>query len=785
MKIPETLRTLIGPHGSGKTAKVLAEAAERLREPTRDRVAVVTLPQARNHVLARFAREQKGAPGFKVLHWQALYTEILAETGELRPPLDALERTALVGEALREVTGSTPGPGEAGLYTRGIAELKRFGVAPEAVPTPDAEAERLKAVYAHYEDLRTAGHYQDPDDRRREALEHLGELGRPPYTTLIVDGFRELSPVEVAFLKDYAGKGAEVIVTAPEKVPTLPVSERLGESSVVLERYALPNVIEEARWVMARVKRLLIEGTRPDEIAVITPPALAGHYRHFAKRLGVALADEHAENLADLDEGRLLLGRLSLPEHPTADALRQISGLEPLAAQLYALGVSGLEATRLIAKELGLEGALEEALASVAPEKGEDPEDWVRRMINGDPELSASPWADEFMRAGFLAARFINGHDYDPARMRDWWRALLGVLRPVRRDATAGVVFTTATRLGGRRFEHAFVAGAHAGAYLSGEREDYFLPDEPGVRLPWEAAFEAMGLPERLRNRTLPLWDELRGAGRTTTLSFPLAHAGGPLEPEVALLGARKEEIPLAEPAPRPTQRRGGSYGPPRIGAPLPFRHVDQLRDMGKCGYRAFLNRVNLGEGDDVPEWYVLLDRLKTNPHDAEALAGLGFDPNEVGSDWHFLPEFRVVERAVGKQEIPLRLHVVISGKEETEIVYVTPKEIRTRDEAAMHVKKYLSFYLALRRIARQGRLTRVSVHSVPLGKRISIQDEPFDKSVLNDWSFNSKVKQVANVLEAAASGRYQIARSDFTCINCPYADVCRHRVQRRKGDEQ
>jgi len=791
MKNPGTLRTLIGPHGSGKTAKVLAAAARRLRKPTRDRVAVITLPQARNHVLARFAREQGGAPGFKVLHWQALYTEVLAETGGLQPPLDTLDRTALVGEALREVIGRTPGPGEASLYTRGIAELKRFGITPDQVPIPtrqgkpDGEAARLAEVYRHYEQLRSSRHYQDPDDRRREALERLAELESLPYATLIVDGFRELSPVEAAFLKAYAARGAEVIVTAPEGIPTLPASERLEKSSVALERYALPNVIEEARWVIARVKRLLLEGARPDEIVIVTPPALAGHYRHFAERLKIALADEHAESLADLDEGRLLIGQLALPEHPTADALRQISGLEPLAARLYALGVSGLEATRLVAKDLGLEEALEEALAGMEPEAGEDPEDWVRRMIKGDPELGASPWADEFMRAGFLAARFINGHDYDPARMREWWRALLGVLRPARRDAAAGVVFTSATRLGGRRFKHAFVAGAYAGAYLTGESEDYFLPDEPGVRLPWEAAFEAMGLPERLRNRVLPLWDELRGAGQVTTLSFPLAHAGGPLEPEVALLGARKEDIPLAEPAPRSEPRRGGSYGPPRIEAPLPFRHVDQLREMNKCGYRAFLRRVNLAEGDELPEWYSLLERLKDDPRDTEALAGLGFDPNEVGPDWHFLPEFRVVERAAGKREIPLRLHVVISGKEETEIVYVTPKEIRTREEAKKHAKKYLSCYLALRRLARQGRKARVSVHSVPLGKRVSVQDKPFSKSVLSDGKFNAKVKEAARALEAAEKGNYQLPRSDYACRDCQYADICRHRVQRRKGVEQ
>lgn len=774
---------IVGPAGSGKTRRALAAAAERLRKPTPHRVAVVTLPQARRHLLARFAREQGGAPGLKVLHWQALYTEVLAELGRLGPPLDSLERIALVGEALREEEGRTPGPGEANLFTRAIAELKRFGIAPEDVPAPDAEAIRLKAVYARYEALRAAGRYQDPDDRRREALEHLGELERLPYATLIVDGFRELSPVEVRFLRAYSEHGGEVLVTAPEEIPTLEVGERLPESSVTLKRYALPNVIEEARWVMAQVKALLLEGTHPDDIVVVTPPGLAGHYRHFAERFGVPLADEHAESLAQLDEGYHLIGKLALPDHPTADALRRVSGLEPLAGRMYALGVSGLEPARRLAEELGLEEVFEGVIAGLAPEPGEDPEDWVRRMVTEDEELKSSPWADELMRAGFLATRFINGSDYDPSRMRDWWRALLNVLRPVRRDATAGVVFTTATRLGGRRFEHAFVAGAHAGAYLSGEREDYFLPDEPGVRLPWEEAFAALGLPERLRNRTLTLWDELRGSGRTTTLSFPLAHAGGPLEPEVALLGARKEEVPLAKPAPHPAPRRGGAYAPPKIAVSFPFRHVDQLRELDNCGYRAFLDRMNLVEGDELPEWYGFLERLKADPQDREALEGLGFDPAEVGDGWHFLPEFSVVEKDPEPLTFHLRLHVVISRGDEVEIVYVTPKEIGNSKKAWQHASSYPSYHLAIRRLAREGRKVWVSAHSIPLKRRIATRKTPFGSWVLTNDSFSRGLQRVLRMVAKAERGEYQVARNDFMCNRCRYADVCRHRVLRRKGN--
>ena len=787
MKNEAALHTVVGPAGAGKTAHVLSLAAERLREPTPHRVGVVTLPQARRHLLARFAREQGGAPGFKVLHWQALYTEILAELGRLGPPLDALERIALVGEALREVDGRTPGPGEAGLFARAIAELKRYGVEPDDVPEPDREAARLREVYARYEALRQGRRYQDPDDRRSEALEHLGELERPPYATLIVDGFRELSPVEARFLKAYAKLGGEVVVTSPAPVPTLPTSQLLEESHVELERFALPNVVEEARWVMARVKRLLLDGVPPSEIVVVTPPGLASHYRHFAQRFDVPLADEHTESLADLDEGRHLLDRLALADHPTADALRRVPGLEPLAARLYALGVSGMEATERLAAELGLEERFEEARRMLEPEPSEDPEDWVRRLIQEDPVLASSPWADEFMRAGFLAARFVNGHDYDPARMRDWWRALLGTLRPVRQEAR-GVAFTTAGRLGGRRFEHAFIAGAFAGAYLTGEQEDYFLPDDPGVRLPWDAAFEELGLPERLRNRTLSLWDELRGAGRTTTLTFPLASASGPVEPEVALIGTKKEKVPLAGPTPLPAKRKEGIYGPPEVAAPLTHRHVDQVRALDKCGYQAFLYRMNLGEEDeDALGWYELLERLKRDPKDLVALAGLGLDPREVGAGWNFLPEFEVKEVFNGETvDFQVKLHVVVSDAKTAEIIYVTPKEIKDVDAAKRHVGKYPSYALAVRRLVRAGRAVYVSVHSIPLRRRIRVR-----KGAFEDWifthggtvkSFQRRVERAVRLLREAESGKYRLAANDWACRTCRFADICRHRVTRRKG---
>ena len=98
----------------------------------------------------------------------------------------------LVGEALKTLSGELPAPGEARLFTRAVAEAKRFGVTPETLPVTDRESTRLRDVFATYERLK--GERWDYDDFRREAfvLASLAAAGRETLKfetdLLIVDG---------------------------------------------------------------------------------------------------------------------------------------------------------------------------------------------------------------------------------------------------------------------------------------------------------------------------------------------------------------------------------------------------------------------------------------------------------------------------------------------------------------------------------------------------------------------------------------------------------------------
>lgn len=72
--------------------------------------------------------------GLEFLSFQALYYRVLAEAGWLKPLLPGAGRVALVGEALRRAGEGPVAPGEARLFARAIAELKRYGISPSPCP---------------------------------------------------------------------------------------------------------------------------------------------------------------------------------------------------------------------------------------------------------------------------------------------------------------------------------------------------------------------------------------------------------------------------------------------------------------------------------------------------------------------------------------------------------------------------------------------------------------------------------------------------------------------------
>src|SRR5690606_38862526 len=117
----------------------------------------------------------------------------------------------------------------------------------------------------------------DYDDARSAAVDLVGrEQCAVGADLVIVDGLREVGPLELRFLRGLA-KHVAVRLTLPALPPGLEADEELpARSGAVVERYVAPNPVTEARWVMSSLKRDLFEGGfRPLDLAVIAPPERA------------------------------------------------------------------------------------------------------------------------------------------------------------------------------------------------------------------------------------------------------------------------------------------------------------------------------------------------------------------------------------------------------------------------------------------------------------------------------------------------------------------------------
>jgi hypothetical protein len=210
-------RWVVGPPGAGKTQR--AVAAARAAAAKGRRVVWVGLPAQRDQVLRRLVADGP-LLGVEFLTFQQLALLHLGRAGHLRPQLVGTARLALVAEALAQRAGALPTPGEAQLFARAIAEAKRHGLsaddlgahaaamAAEGEQRAGAEVARWAEVAALYEALK--GPAWDDDDVRAAAgaaaaAATVEERRRwVAADLLVVDGWRELPPADVAWLRSLA-----------------------------------------------------------------------------------------------------------------------------------------------------------------------------------------------------------------------------------------------------------------------------------------------------------------------------------------------------------------------------------------------------------------------------------------------------------------------------------------------------------------------------------------------------------------------------------------------------
>ncbi len=512
------------------------------------RVWWLALPHQRAYVFRRATAGGAALLGLEVMSAQQAFYRVLSALSPhaLQPLLVGTARIVRVAEVLREVTGEVPTPGEAKLFAAAIAEAKRYEVDPDTLPARDEDAEtaRLADVYRGYE--ASLDGYWDYDDVRSAAARLveeenasavLGDHAARPAAGLpdvvIVDGWRELGPLDWRFLRGMA-QHVTVHVTLPEAPaeaePDATLEPRLEATRI--ERYGAVNPVEEARWVLRSLKRDLGNGLDPLDLAVVAPRTVGDALLALADEYGVPFMDERGSALADIPAGRTLLDLLELPDTPTPARLLAVPELAPVATLAMRLGVTGGDALRRVAESVGLHGRLaswQARLSEVA-----EPVAWTRSLLDDVLPLTQPVlphgFADSVMAAAQHASRLGGG-----AGFRAWLAALLRDVRAPR-DPRGGVALLTADLASGRRFARCYVMGATVGSYGAGEREDYFVPDERRSQLPAAGA-----LPRRFAGGDAVVIAELLTRGETTVVTAAAAGTDGKLVPDERLVGAPSE----------------------------------------------------------------------------------------------------------------------------------------------------------------------------------------------------------------------------------------------------
>jgi len=750
----------------GYRAPGIAEGMERLIEEARAlakdgaRVAWITMPSLRDYVLARTA-EKGTLLGVEAMHFQALYQRVV---GELDPPegtIDPGQRVAMVAEALIR-RDWLRAPGEARIYARALAELKRFGLGPDAVPQGDRESRRLAAIYRDYERAR-AGR-MDPDDVAWRAVALLEDGHRIPLVdALVVGGMEELAPREFRFLKAASlHAGHRVLLSLPE--PPEPGFEPLLPLFTKRQDWEAENPVHELRYVLAELKAdLLQRGFRPGELALVAPAEKLHQIELLGREYGVPFSNESYRALGDTEDGRRLLDWLMLADRPSGERLFLIPELVPLARAALALGLSGREAIARLAEERGLAEPFAAWMARLDP--GGDPLGWAQSLLDGDPLLRESPFRPAFEERAREAYRAAGGRDF----VR-WWAGFLESVRTKRREPH-GVALLTPDAAAGRRYKKAYLVYAASGSWQVGERESYFIPEELRVRWP-ELFSSGPALPQRFRGRDRRLYRALSSLAAELVVSYPASERGQRLRAEAGLVCHRPKPMPEPRPAsayglwPKPPP--GERY--PKLPKPKSLLELERWDERQRCGFRAYLDRLRLPRPeagawreDHWSEPYHALRRAKAEgqPPPADALAAFRM----TEAEWRALG-FR---RRVDVSDLPV--YAVPAGLRREGKRFLVYRFGGATEEARKAFNGRVNEILAAAELAQRGYTAEVWYWG--LGSR-----------PVRVWTLdlnNEKIQQLIQNRKAIAEDLYQAwLQADaapvpgHACSSCPYADLCR-----------
>jgi len=765
------MRLVVGPPASGKTTRLLEVARTFLQE--RQRVWWIALPAQRAYVYRR-ATQGGAVLGLEVLSSQQLYYRILAASFGLKPILTGPGRVALVGEALVGEQAPVPSPGEARLFARAIAEAKRNGVLPSQSLPASAEARRLAQVYSRYEELKTAWGRWDYDDFRSAALELLErDAANLEADLIIVDGFRELSVLELRLLQALARQVA-VWVSLPEAPPGFIPSETLPARPIHTHTYRAPNPVAEARWILRSLKKDLAQGVSPLDLAVVAPGSRIPALLILADEYGLPLSDQTADTAAETPEGRLLLELLELPDYPTPSRLLAIPDLAPLGRAALERSLVGRETINRLALEMGLLGTWKAWLERLEPSG--DALKWAAELLDALPEVRHSPRRATLMERAREAQRIATGPDF-----RQWWAALLSETYEPHRPP-GGVAVLTPNLASGQRWKKLYLSYAVEGAYSSSESEDYFVPEELrasleemlGVAPKPLIAEGGMGiLPKRFLGRDRLLLCELRTRADEVIITYPEASQEGPLEPEPALVQGGVA-LPKLPPASVLETSLGMRYQAALGQVNLGLATLESLRRFEECSLRFWAERLST-KPHEKAWWKLLVQELrkaeKLVPARLEALSQQ-FPQAEGWLRQHYplLSELNLGFR-LEAEGLTAHLDGVLRKSGEAHLYhFVEPDATEAKDMVRKNrwSERWVAAYLLS---AFAGRIVKVHLWVWPiLAYPVAVYDKPIERV---GGSLSTLLAQAKEANSRFQTGFIQ-PKPGFHCRACGVRDLCR-----------
>jgi ATP-dependent helicase/nuclease subunit B len=777
------MQLLVAPPASGKTSYLLELA--RTTASKGKRVWWVGLPSQRSYVYRRATRA--GALlGLEFLSSQQVYYRLLANALKLKPLVVGTGRLALVGEALLNMRQELPSPGEARLFATAIAEAKRFGVTYKGVYASDVESERLRDVFRIYESIK--GERWDYDDFRSEALNLAETLEKKPEADLvIVDGFREIGPLELRIYKALSNH-TDVWLSLPEAPPDttgLTVMRLEAPSSHhPINFYKAANPVTEARWVLRSLKKDLAEGTDPLDLAVILPEREVKAFLALADEYGVPMMDETPKALADTLAGSVLLDLLELPDYPTASRLLAIPELNTLANAALTRGVAGLEAINVLATTLQDEQPWKKWLGLL--EVPDNELVWAESLLettipNIRKEVTNNLRWNDFKKHALQRAKeastLAKGSSF-----RAWWAALLQ--ETFLFDAPkGGVALLTQNLASGRRFKKAYLMRVTEGAYTVGEGEDYFIPEEERTTL--QSSFAKLGLPKRFLGRDQTLYAELLTRADDMTISYPEADQGGPLVPEVSIVAVEHvQRLPVLPAASRLELPSEASYTASTIKLPLGNISLQKLQRYSECAFRYWAEE-RLPTNDALPWWQEMLRDMRDYKRLNRARLEVLKSTYPQAATW-LVDNFETLSGLEFGVRLPedsdgLGSYLDAATRSEKEISFyrfVQPSRFSEQNDTAQSdAAKYIDnrwneLWAAGYMLEKyKGRISKVNVY---VWNILGSSLEVYSGGITYTWRRIQTKKQKADEAYARFTSGDVVAKHGYHCRECRVFDVCR-----------